>query len=263
MNAAVCRPIVPSQTRETRRLSVRSAVIQALPVQVNEEIVTIIYAALEGAGYTFTEKHKALGPKYQWLDEVVEEVANTPSQSPFVHFTYAKENHEQYPVNAAYLKEIAESIIVAASTDGIHDPLLDAKLNQTDWRSARPGPLPMPGNQVIEMCSPTNAIKAMSTGMHHATAVPCEVALTAIEYKDEEDRDVTKLLVSYLDPHFMFNALFKDAFNQLSDDELAEFAALPPLVLEDLQTIVAYALENHPELSDPEQVWYDMLPPGY
>lgn len=113
------------------------------------------------------------------------------------------------------------------------------------------------------MCSPTNAIRAMSTGMHHATAVPCEVALTAIEYKDEEDRDVTKLLVSYLDPHFMFNALFKDAFNQMSDEELAEFAALPPLVLEDLQTIVAYALENHPELGDPEQVWYDMLPPGY
>lgn len=95
MNAAVCWPIVPSQTRETRRLSVRSAVIQALPVQVNEDIVTIIYAALEGAGYTFTEKHKASGPKYQWLDEVVDEVANTPSQSPFVHFTYAKENYEQ------------------------------------------------------------------------------------------------------------------------------------------------------------------------
>lgn len=233
--------------------------IQELPVQVNDEIVSIIYAALNGEGIAFdgvkfTEKQKPLGPKYQWLDEVVEEVANTPSQSPFVHFTYTKLDGSL--VDGAYVKHVAESIIAAASTDGIHDPALDNDLNETDWRSARPGPLPIPGNQVVEMCSPTNAIKAMSTGMHHATALPCEVAVTAIE-------GGSKLLISYLDPHFMFNALFKDAFNQMSKDELAEFAALPPRVLEDLQTIVAYALDNEPlkgELSDPEQVYYNMLP---
>ena len=232
--------------------------IQVLPVQVNEEIVTIIYAALEGAEYTFTEKHKALGPKYQWLDEVVEEVANTRYLSPFVHFTYLFT--PSYPGETLDVKAIAESIIVAASTTGDHAPELDAQLNEDDWRSARPGPLPIPGNQVIEMCSPTNAIKAMSTGLHHATALPCEVALTAIEDKDE---DVTKLLVSYLNPHFMFNALFKDAFNQMSDEELEEFAALPPLVLKDLQAIVAWGLQNHTELGAPEQVCYGMLPSGY
>jgi hypothetical protein len=74
---------------------------------------------------------------------------------------------------------------------------------------------------------------------------------------------VTKLLISYLNPHFMFNALFKDAFNQMSDEELAEFAALPPLVLEDLQAIVAWGLQNHTELGAPQQVCYGMLPSGY
>ena len=227
--------------------------IQALPVQVNDEIVTIIYAALEGAGVTFTEKHKPLGPKYQWLDEVVEEVANTPFESPFVHFTYTRVGDVK--IDADYVKYIANTIVATASTDGTHDDDLNKQLNETDWRSARPHPLPIPGNQVIEMCSPTNAIKAMSTGMHHATALPCEVSVTAIEGGD-------KLLISYLDPHFMFNALFKDAFNQMSKEELAEFAALPPLVLEDLQTIVGYALTNLGELSEPEQVCYNMLPTG-
>ena len=224
--------------------------IQALPVKVNEEIVTIIYAALDGAGVTYTEKHKPLGPKYQWLDDVVEEITNTRYSSPFVHFTYKKDGD---PVNPNYLKQVAASIITAASTDGNHDLALDEQLNETDWRSARPGPLPIPGNQVIEMCSPTNAIKAMSTGMHHATALPCEVALTGIE-------GGSKLMISYLNPHFMFDALFKDAFNQMSKEELAEFAALPPLVLEDLQTIVGYALQNHSELDAPEQIFYNMLP---
>ena len=233
--------------------------IQELPVKVNDEIVSIIYAALNGEGIAFdgikfTEKQKPLGPKYQWLDEVVEEVANTPSQSPFVHFSYTKLDGSL--VDGAYVKHVADTIVAAASTNGIHDPALDNDLNETDWRSARPGPLPIPGNQVIEMCSPTNAIKAMSTGMHHATALPCEVAVTAIE-------GGSKLLISYLDPHFMFNALFKDAFNQMSEEDLAEFAALPPLVLADLQTIVGYALTNLGELSDPEdpeQVFYNMLP---
>jgi len=226
--------------------------IQELPVKVNDEIMTIIYAALDGDEITFTEKHKPLGPKYQWLDEVVEEVANTPFDSPFVHFTYTKLDTTT-PIDSTYVKHIAETIIDTASTDGSHDLALDEKLNETDWRSARPGPLPIPGNQVVEMCSPTNAIKAMSTGMHHATALPCEVSVAAIE-------DGSKLLISYLDPHFMFNALFKDAFNQMSEEELDEFAALPPLVLEDLQTIVGYALDNLGELSEPKQVCYNMLP---
>jgi hypothetical protein len=229
--------------------------IQELPAKVNDEILRIIYAALDGAEIKFAEKQKPIGPKYKWLDEVAEEVANTPYNSPFVHFTYEKVGDK---IDPAYVKHVAEMIIVAASTDGDHtaSPGLDTDLNEDDWRSARPGPLPIPGNQVVEMCSPTNAIKAMSTGMHHATALPCEVSVTAIE-------GGSKLLISYLDPHFMFNALFKDAFRHMSDEELAEFAALPPLVLEDLQTIVGYAITHAPlagELINPEQVSYDMLP---
>ena len=49
----------------------------------------------------------------------------------------------------------------------------------------------------------------------------------------------------------------------MSGEELAEFAALPPLVLEDLQSIVDYTLTHAPlegELTDHEQVTYNRLP---
>ncbi len=50
----------------------------------------------------------------------------------------------------------------------------------TNWRSARPQPLPVPGDLVIEACSPTNAITAMGLGTNHATALPCEIAVKAV-----------------------------------------------------------------------------------
>jgi len=71
------------------------------------------------------------------------------------------------------------------------------------------------------------------------------------------------LMITYLDPHFMFSALFSDAFKALTEEELSDLLALPPLVLEDLQTIVGYALRpealGYP-LTPAEQVFYDMLP---
>jgi hypothetical protein len=40
---------------------------------------------------------------------------------------------------------------------------------------------------------------------------------------------------------------------------VSDLLALPPLVLEDLQTIVTYALSGY-ALTEPEQVALDMLP---
>jgi hypothetical protein len=131
-----------------------------------------------------------------------------------------------------------------------------------DWRSARPSALPVPGNLVIEACSPTNAIAAMGLGLHHATALPCEISVKAVNLDGEGGNE--KVMISYLDPHFMFSALFSDAFDDLTEEELDTFLALPPLVLEDLQTIVKVAMYpvnlDGLALNRPVQVFFTMLP---
>jgi uncharacterized protein (DUF302 family) len=233
--------------------------IQILPVQVNEEIRTIIGLALDEAGIRYRVQTRPLGPKYTRLTQVAEVVAETPYQSPYAHFTYTKKQGGDFSpddVNA-----IAASIIDTLSLDGVHDPKLDVQLNMDDWRSARPAPLPIPGNLVIEACSPTNAIAAMGLGLEYATALPCEIAIKALNWDGVGGNEV--LMITYLDPHFMFSALFNDAFKALTDEELEEFLALPPLVLEDLQTIVKFALKKDNlgyALTKPEQVFFDMLP---
>ena len=137
-----------------------------------------------------------------------------------------------------------------------------------DWRSARPAPLPIPGNLVIEACSPTNAIAAMGLGMEHATALPCEIAVKVLNKDGVDGNEI--LMITYLDPHFMFSALFSDAFDELDDEELEDLLALPPMVLEDLQTIVRDALkwsnlkrtDTPVKLRQPDQLFFDMLPAG-
>jgi uncharacterized protein (DUF302 family) len=236
-----------------------AAAIQELPATVNGEIKTIIYDALDAAGYVYWQVSEPLGPHYRSLKQVAEVVEETPFESPFAHFIYTKRDGSDF--TADDVKNIAASIINTLSLDGVHHPSLDAKLNMDDWRSARHAPLPIPGNLVIEACSPTNAIAAMGLGMEHATALPCEIAIKALNSDGVDGNEV--LMISYLDPHFMFSALFSDAFDDLSDDELEQLLDLPPLVLEDLQTIVKNALrpkELDFKLTRPDQVFFDMLP---
>ena len=231
--------------------------IQALPAQVNEEIRTIIGLALEDKGIEFREQNRPLGPKYKSLEQVAEVVEEAPYESPYVHFTYKKKQNGG-DFTDAEVSAIAASIIETLSLDGVHDPELDALLNMDDWRSARPSPLAVPGkNLVIEACSPTNAIAAMGLGLEHATALPCEIAVKAVDLKKPDGNE--SLMITYLDPHFMFSALFNDAFDDLTEDELEELLDLPPMVLQDLETIVAFALADYP-LTKPKQVYFDMLP---
>jgi uncharacterized protein (DUF302 family) len=240
-----------------------AAEIQALPVQVNAEIRTIIQLALDGAGFSYQPTSVPLGPLYQSLQQVAQVVAETPFQSPYVHFAYKKVDGGDF--TADEVGTIADEIISTFSLDGTHPVDLDARLNMDDWRSARADPLPVPGNLVIEACSPTNAIAAMGLGMYHATALPCEIAVKAVSY-DGVDGNET-LLITYLDPHFMFSALFSDAFGNVTGEELAEFMALPPMVLEDLQTVVRDALkwsdlketDTPVKLKQPKQLFWDML----
>jgi hypothetical protein len=236
-----------------------AAAISELPSQVGNEIQTILQLALDQGGFEYVPQAMPLGPVYNSLEEVAETVAATPYQSPYVHFTYKKRNGADF--SAADVTAVATSIINTLSLDGVHDPRLDRWLNVDDWRSARPAPLPIPGNLVIEACSPTNAIMALGLGMEHATALPCEMAIKALNLDGVDGNE--KLMITYLDPHFMFSAMFSDAFGDLTQEELDAFMAMPPLVLEDLQTIVKVAL--YPvnlgfELNRPQQVYFDMLP---
>jgi uncharacterized protein (DUF302 family) len=239
-----------------------AAEIQALPAQVNGEIRTIIYLALDGAGVAYAPASEPLGPLYKSLEQVAQVVAGTPYQSPYVHFAYQKSNGSDF--TGEEVTFIVDKIIETLSLDGVHPRSLDARLNMDDWRSARPDPLPVPGNLVIEACSPTNAIAAMGLGMHHATALPCEIAVKAVSH-DGSDGNET-LLITYLDPHFMFGALFSDAFGDLTEQELQALMALPPMVLEDLQTVVKDALKRNSlkemriKLKQPDQLFFEMLP---
>jgi len=236
-----------------------AAAIQELPAQVNDEIRTIIKLALDGEGFPYVPQSKPLGPRYNSLEEVAKVVEETPYKSPYVHFVYEKRDGSDF--SGTDTAEIAAAIIDTLSLDGIHHPGLDAQLNMDDWRSARPAPLPVPGNLVIEACSPANAIAAMGLGMDHATALPCEIAIKALNW-DGVDGNET-LMVTFLDPHFMFSALFSDAFDDLTDEELDAFMSLPTLVLEDLQTIVEHAFRPNNltiKLTRPGQVFFDMLP---
>ena len=112
--------------------------------------------------------------------------------------------------------------------------------------------LAMPGgNFVVEACSPTYAKLAISsTRLDHAPALPCEIAFKAIN-------GGTELLVSYLDPNFMFDIMFAD----MTDVEKEALGNLPGVVLKDLQNIVNYSFENDLDilLSNGMQVEYDML----
>ena len=102
-------------------------------------------------------------------------------------------------------------------------------LSVGDWRSARTGALSLPGDvSVVEMCSPTYATAALSTGKHHAPALPCQTAIFV-------EGDV--LHVDVLDPMFIFPAFFSDA----PEEMMADMGDMAYAVQSDVQLIVEEA----------------------
>ena len=143
---------------------------------------------------------------------------------------------------------------------GTHDPELESLLSEGSlWRSARHLPLGLPGtpekNWVIEACSPTYAKMAMGTGIHHATALPCEISVQRVDR--DGDGSTESLVISYLDPSFMFGAMFAD----MTDDEKAALGEVPGWISSDLENIVQFALNGlDTALYDGEQFYFTMLP---
>jgi len=239
--------------------------ITALPVAVKREIKTIVYRALDVAEIKYNTHDKAMGPKYKTVDDIFDVVAASPNQSPYMHVAYTKSSGEAF--DSGETSAVAQAIIEAMSIHGedgagTHPWDVDSILSEgSSWRSARHLPLGLPGkpekNWVIEACSPKYAKMAMGTGMHHATALPCEIAVQRVNLDKSIDDSTEALVISYLDPFFMFGALFSD----MTDDEKAALGDVPGYIIDDLQFIVKHALENEVGgLEAGEQFWHTMLP---
>ena len=255
--------------------------IQAMPVQVKSELKSIIYSALTDFGHPFVKMDERMGPAYESLGDIIRTVQKSPQQSPYKHVAYTKKSGAMFTPDDSTLaaQTIINTMTIHGATSpdgnvfpaaGYHvDELEDELSDGSLWRSARPTPLGLPGhkvdgitakNYVIEACSPFYAKKALSTGAHHATALPCEITVQIID--NDGDGSTETLVVSYLDAHFMFGALFSD----MSKEEMEAFAEVPTDVMNDLEAIVEYSLENDLdlgpgiELTAGTQIKYNMLP---
>lgn len=239
--------------------------LNAMPPQVKDEIKAIIYAALTEFDPELKVLDKKIGPVYDSIDDIIEVVASSDQQSPYKHMSYTKVDGGVF--TEAESKGIAQTIIdtlskeAEGSTPGVHPTVIDEETGATldsilspksSWRSARIAPISIPGkNHIIEACSPKYAKMAMSTGLSHVNALPCEITVKIIDGGN-------KLVISYLDPDFMLKSMFAD----ISDEEKAQFGAIPGLIMEDLQNIVKAALEVNSGIAMNEgvQIKYNMLP---
>ena len=242
--------------------------ISALPPQVKSEIMAIVRHAMDDFDPKTTPRQKALGPVYKSMEQVIEAVDASPEDSPYKHVGYTQVGGGDFDSTDA--QAVTQAIINTMSIhgepdQGTHPTVIDDEDNTLDsilstgssWRSARPSPLPLPGkNYIIEACSPKFAKMAMGTGLHHVTALPCEITVQVIDQDGDGSKET--LVVSYLDPHFMLGALFAD----ISEEEKQTFAAIPGTIMDDLQKIVAAALEFNSgyTLNEGVQIKYDMLP---
>ncbi len=262
--------------------------IQKLPGLVKTELKTIVYAALDGkaaadASYAYTPSSMPMGPAYT-MAEIPGVVDASPYDSPYLHFSYMKSDSAVF--TPTEVTEVAQTIIDAMSIHGVtlpdariagqHVPELETLLSPgSSWRSARAAPLGLPGvggfkNLIIEACSPKYAAEALGTeadgpGRHHAGALPCEISVTATESSVGGGYDT--LVISFLEPGFMFTAMFADAFEDMTQDEMDTYSALPPAVLQDLQAIVNHAVgtdlaavATYGSLTNGGRLIYDMLP---
>ena len=237
--------------------------LNKMPPQVKSEIVAIIYAALKEFDPNMVKMDMPMGPEYSSIDEVINLVKNSPLKSPYKHMTYTKASGAVFTEKES--KQIAQTIINTMSVHGKkdagkHPTKINAKGDTLDsilspksgWRSARVEPITIPGkNHIIEACSPKYAKMAMGTGLHHVNALPCEITVKII-------KGGKQLVISYLDPAFMLNALFAD----IPAADKAKFGKIPQLINDDLQKIVKVALDVNLgiKLNKPKQLVINMLP---
>lgn len=235
---------------EMENIFFREAML-ALPTQVKGEIYQMIYSAFDGAGETYTKTDFKLGTVYSTMSAVTAttDTANGGSE-PYRHYTYTATNSTT-EFTSADAKAIAAKIITVMTSDeegtvGVQEDALKALLPSTiagvtpSWRSGRLEPLKVPGGSyIVEACSPTYAKEALTTGEYHTPALPCEIAVTV-----NPDNNNT-MDVSFLNPEFMFGALFADGMAKMTTAEIAGFNTIIDNINGDLKQIVDYAMEHN------------------
>lgn len=242
--------------------------ISDLPPQVKSEIRAVVLHAMNEFDAKTKVVDKHLGPKYKSMDEVIQVVAASPYQSPYMHVGYTKADGAAF--TATDSTNVTQAIINTMSIhgqagEGTHPTVIDSAGSTLDsilstgssWRSARATPLTLPGNNhVIEACSPKYAKTAMISGLDHVTALPCQITVQIID-RDGNGSTET-LVVTYLDPHFMLNAMFADVSEELK----IAFAPIPGTIMDDLQKMVAAALNVNAgiALNAGVRISYNMLP---
>ncbi len=212
--------------------------LQAMAAAVKGEIRGMIMAAL--VEETVTESTEALGPKFTQVelssikDEDIYQVGQYKSATGTI-FTKAD------------AKNLAKKIIEKLGTDeATADTNVVGLSAGSSWRSARPDPIAIPGVFVTEACSPTYAKMATKLGAEYITALPCEVTT----YLDRTDDTNQTISISVLNPHFMFEKMFKGAVGnaleaqKITADEAANYETLAATVLADLNKIVDAAIAD-------------------
>ena len=212
--------------------------LQEMAAAVKGEIRAMILAGLDGE--TVTESTEALGPKFtqaelsKFKDEDIYQVSQYKSTTGA---TFTK----------ADAKNLAKKIIEKLGTDeATADTNVVGLSVGSSWRTARPDPIAIPGVFVTEACSPTYAKMATKLGAEYITALPCEVTT----YLDRTDDTNKTISISVLNPHFMFETMFKGAVGnaleaeKITADEAAAYETLAATVLADLNKIVDAAIAD-------------------
>jgi len=226
--------------------------VSTMFLDMKNDLSNITWNALEALHYHYTQfMDKNVGPSWDTAGDVISDITKLENQSPYVHFTYYKSDGTDF--TAEEVNSLAAGIVEAMGTFGNHEAELEEQLSDgSAWRSSRPAPIVMPGdNNVIEASSPLYEKMALSDDrLDHANALPYEISLVAINGGSE-------LLVSYLDPNFMLAMMY-----EFSEEEFAmiEELQIGDTILGDLEAMVSYGLEtNSIGLSEPAQVYYDMI----
>ncbi len=198
---------------------------------VKTEIKGMITAALESTAYSFNSLSTAMGPSFKTTGDL----GGAAYIDPYIVYNYTDPAVTTFTNTDA--KNLAIKIIEMLGDDATPSQV-DGISSGSSWRSARPYPLPIPNVQIVEACSPTYAKKATALGAQYATALPCEIGVMV----DEDNASVLK--VSFLNPTFMFNIMFADAFSSISESDRLEYSTLPDVVFSDLRLIVQAAIDD-------------------
>ncbi|WP_373029532.1 hypothetical protein [Sulfurovum sp.] len=222
--------------------------MMALPTKVKSEIFAMIYNAFDENNETYTKTAIKMGPIYSAMSKAIAttDTANG-GKEPYRHYNY--QGTKEFTSTDA--KNIAAKIISVMTSDeegtvGVQEAdLLNALPSEQigvhpAWRSGRLEPLKVPGGSwIVEACSPTYAKEALTTGEYHTPALPCEIAV----FVNPDDN--TTIDISFLNPEFMFGALFADGMANMTQEEIDGFNTIIENINGDLKTIVDYAVDNN------------------